>query len=104
MQWQTSVPDQPALTGWGGRCADMLNSVNTNAPISLSVSLAGANTLEVGNIVSEYSVSTSGAIALSGVSGARLSALTNILACRIRTCRRRPMRVWRRTQSIRARY
>jgi uncharacterized protein (DUF1501 family) len=45
----------------------------------MSVSLAGANTLEVGNVVSEYSVSTGGAIALNGVSGARLAALTNIL-------------------------
>jgi uncharacterized protein (DUF1501 family) len=48
-------------------------------PISLSVSLAGANTFEVGNIISQYSVSTSGAISLAGVSGARLAALTNIL-------------------------
>jgi uncharacterized protein (DUF1501 family) len=78
-QWQTSIPDQPALTGWGGRCADLLNSVNPSSLISLSVSLAGANTFEVGNIVSQYSVSTSGAISLSGVSGARLAALTNIL-------------------------
>src|SRR5439155_22459885 len=78
-QWQTSVPDQPALTGWGGRCADLINSVLPSAPISLSVSLAGANTFEVGSSVSEYSVSTSGAIALSGVSGARLGALTNII-------------------------
>jgi uncharacterized protein (DUF1501 family) len=78
-QWQTSIPDQPPLTGWGGRCADLLNSVQPNAPISLSVSLAGANTFEIGNIVSQYSVSTSGAVALSGVTGARLSALTNIL-------------------------
>src|SRR3954468_13544421 len=68
-QWQTSVPDQPALTGWGGRCADLLNSVNQNSLISLSVSLAGANTFEVGNIVSQYAVSTSGAIAMNGVSG-----------------------------------
>jgi uncharacterized protein (DUF1501 family) len=78
-QWQTSIVDQPALTGWGGRCADLLNSVQPNAPISLSVSLAGANTFEVGNIVSQYAVSTSGAIALQGVTGARLAALTNIL-------------------------
>jgi uncharacterized protein (DUF1501 family) len=78
-QWQTSVPDQPALTGWGGRCADLLNSVNPSGEISLSVSLAGANTFEVGNIVSQYAVSTSGAISLNNVSGARLAALTNIL-------------------------
>ncbi len=78
-QWQTSVPDQPALTGWGGRCADLLNAVQPGAPVSLSVTLAGANTFEVGNQVSQYSVSTSGAVSLSGVSGARLNALTNIL-------------------------
>jgi uncharacterized protein (DUF1501 family) len=44
------------------------------------VTLAGANTFEVGNIVSQYSVTTSGAINLSSVSGARLQSLTNILA------------------------
>ena len=44
------------------------------------VSLSGANTFEVGNIVSPYSVTTSGAINLSSVSGARLQALTNLLA------------------------
>lgn len=79
VQWQTSVPDQPPTTGWGGRCADLLNSVQPNSPVSLCVSLAGSNTFEVGNIVAQYSVSTSGAISLQGVSGARLAALTNIL-------------------------
>jgi uncharacterized protein (DUF1501 family) len=78
-QWQTSVPDQPALTGWGGRCADLLDAVQPGSPVSLSVTLAGANTFEVGNMVSQYSVSTSGAVSLQGVTGARLQALTNIL-------------------------
>jgi uncharacterized protein (DUF1501 family) len=78
-QWQTSIPDQPPSTGWGGRCADLMAAVQPNAPISLSVTLSGSNTFEVGNTISQYSVSTSGAIPLSGVSGARLTALTNIL-------------------------
>jgi uncharacterized protein (DUF1501 family) len=85
-QWQTSVPDQPPTTGWGGRCADLLNAVQPGAPISLMVSLAGANTFEVGNIVQQYSVSTSGAISLSmpgtpsgGASTNRLPTLMNIL-------------------------
>lgn len=78
-QWQTSIPDQPPVTGWGGRCADFLNSVQPGAPISLSVTLSGANTFEVGSQVSQYSVSTGGAIPLSGVSGTRLTALTNVL-------------------------
>src|SRR4029077_4435808 len=78
-QWQTSIPDQAPLTGWGGRCADLLASVQPGAPISLLVTLAGANTFEVGNALSQYAVSTGGAVALSGVSGARLQALTNLL-------------------------
>jgi uncharacterized protein (DUF1501 family) len=85
-QWQTSIPDQPPTTGWGGRVADLLNSVQPNAPISLMVSLAGANTFEVGNLVSQYAVSTSGAIALSmpgtpsgGASTNRMPALLNVL-------------------------
>jgi len=44
------------------------------------VNLAGANTFEIGNIVSQYSVTTSGAVALANVSGARLQSLTNILS------------------------
>ncbi|MBK7997748.1 MAG: DUF1501 domain-containing protein [Verrucomicrobia bacterium] len=79
-QWQTSIPDRPPLTGWGGRCADLLAAVQPSAPISLAVTVAGANTFEVGNIVSQYSVTTSGAINLSSVSGSRLQSLTNILA------------------------
>jgi uncharacterized protein (DUF1501 family) len=78
-QWQTSIPDRPPLTGWGGRCADLLAAVQPAAPISLCVTLAGANTFEVGNVVSQYSVTTSGAINLSNVSGSRLQSLTNIL-------------------------
>jgi len=85
-QWQTSVPDQPPTTGWGGRCADLLNSVQPNAPISLMVSLAGANTFEIGNIVAQYSVSNGGAISLAlptnpggGANTNRLPALMSLL-------------------------
>lgn len=84
-QWQTSVPDAPPTTGWGGRCADLLKAVQPNAPISLMVSLAGANTFEIGNLVSQYSVSTSGAISLampgtpSGAATNRLPALMKLL-------------------------
>jgi uncharacterized protein (DUF1501 family) len=63
-----------------------MNAVQPTAPISLMVTLAGANTFEVGNIVSQYSVSTSGAVSLSlptspsgGASTNRLPALMNIL-------------------------
>ncbi len=78
-QWQTSIPDQPPLTGWGGRVADLLASVQPNAKISMSVTLNGANTFEVGSSSSQYAVSTSGAVSLNGLSSTRLAALTNIL-------------------------
>lgn len=82
-QWQTNIVDQPALTGWGGRCADILNAINTDngAKMSLSVTLAGQNTFEVGNIVSQYSVGTgtNPGVSLTGVSGQRLKAMKDIL-------------------------
>ena len=66
-QWQTSIPDQPPTTGWGGRVADIVNAVaNPTGKISMSVSLSGANTLQVGNFVAQYHVSTTGAIVLNG--------------------------------------
>jgi uncharacterized protein (DUF1501 family) len=86
-QWQTSIPDQPPVTGWGGRVADLLNSVaNPSGKISMSVSLNGANTFEIGNFISQYHVSTGGAVTLTGnlMTGTnntqRLKALKSIIA------------------------
>jgi uncharacterized protein (DUF1501 family) len=84
-QWQTSLPDQPPSTGWAGRTADILHSIsNPPGGLSMSVSLNGANTLEIGNLVAQYHVSTTGAVALSGDlmtgSGARVEALRQMLA------------------------
>lgn len=83
-QWQTSIPDQPPATGWGGRMADLLDATaNPRGKISMSVSLNGANTLEVGNLISQYHVSTAGAVTLSGNlmtgTGTRVRALRDIL-------------------------
>ena len=79
-QWQTSIPDQPPRSGWGGRIADLLQAQQPTAQISLCTSLAGANTFEVGNVVQQYAVSTSGAVTLGGVSGNRLQAVKDLLA------------------------
>jgi len=80
VQWQTSVPDQQSRTGWGGRCADLLYSLNNNNTVSMSISLAGSNTWEVGNVVNEYNVSTGGAVALSGPGTAQVQALKDLIA------------------------
>ncbi|MGI9087965.1 MAG: DUF1501 domain-containing protein [Chthoniobacterales bacterium] len=85
VQWQTSVPDQISRSGWGGRTADLLQSLNSGSRISLSISIAGINTFEVGNTVLPYSVSPDGSIGLSGFDGSananvRLQAFKDLLA------------------------
>jgi uncharacterized protein (DUF1501 family) len=64
VHWQTSLPDQPARTGWGGRVADLLNALNGTAQVSMSMSLAGNNTFQVGNAVTQYQLSSEGSIGL----------------------------------------
>ena len=82
-QWQTSIPDAPPTTGWGGRIADLLDvgvgQANPNGNISMSVSVNGANTFEVGNVISQYQVATTGAVTISGAGSARVQAMKNIL-------------------------
>nr|MDQ6940463.1 DUF1501 domain-containing protein [Verrucomicrobiota bacterium] len=85
VQWQTSVSDQISRTGWGGRMADLLQSLNSGSKISLSISIAGTNTFEVGNLVLPYTVSPTGSIGLSGFDGSananiRLQAFKDLLA------------------------
>ncbi|HYN20952.1 MAG TPA: DUF1501 domain-containing protein [Thermoanaerobaculia bacterium] len=64
VHWQTSLPDQPARSGWGGRVADLLHSLNTNAQVSMSMSLSGNNTFQIGSAVTQYQVSPGGSIGL----------------------------------------
>ena len=85
VQWQTSVPGVISKTGWGGRMADMLQSLNAGSKISLSLSIAGTNTFEVGNTVLPYVISPNGSIGLSGFDGSananvRLQAFKDLLA------------------------
>jgi len=79
VQWQTSVPDQPARTGWGGRMADLLISLNGSAQISMSISLAGTNTFQVGNTVFEYQMSPYGVTTLNGYTGNTKTAVDSIV-------------------------
>jgi uncharacterized protein (DUF1501 family) len=68
VEWQSSVPDKPFSTGWGGRLADLTNAFNANGTISMSISLNGLNSFQVGNVVSQYSVGPNGAVSLTGSS------------------------------------
>ena len=89
VQWQTSIPDRAPTTGWGGRCADLLDTYNPknngNDVLSMCISLAGSNTFEVGGATSQYAVSSGGVVSLNSALGpgsaqaARTATLNNIL-------------------------
>src|SRR5688500_13906341 len=88
--WQTSLPDQPPRSGWGGRIADLLHPeqldlINgvpgaNSAKIAMCTSLAGANTFEVGGTFQQYHVSKTGAVILAGVDTNRMQAVKDILS------------------------
>ena len=86
VEWQSSIPDKGFVSGWGGRLADLTNAFNSNNRISMSMSLNGNNSFQVGKNVAQYSVGTSGAIALTGsgtgtsVNGLRTTAMNDLLA------------------------
>jgi uncharacterized protein (DUF1501 family) len=56
MQWQSSVPQSRDALGFGGRLADLIHASNTNQEISMNISLAGRNTFQRGNEISEYTI------------------------------------------------
>ncbi len=84
-QWQTAVPQgMSQLTGWAGRAADILHSLNSAEAGSMSLSLSGSNTLQVGNQTQQFVITPAGAVAFeSGPPGSpillRNAALRNIL-------------------------
>ena len=70
VQWQSSLPDSKLfVSGWGGRLADLTNAFNENNKISMSISLAGQNSFQVGKAVTQYAVSPNGAIQPNGGGG-----------------------------------
>ena len=62
--WQTAWPEEIPKTGWGGRLADVINALNTNPQIAMSISLNGANTFQVGNQVYPQMISSEGTVKL----------------------------------------
>ena len=87
VEWQSSVPDKPFSTGWGGRVADLVDAMNTSGSISMSISLNGQNSFQVGKRVVQFAVNPNGAIALTGSStnatnaaGLRTRAQNDLLA------------------------
>jgi len=70
-QWQTAVPQgMSQLSGWAGRCADILNAYyNAGSSTSMSISLGGNNVFQVGNNTQQFVVTPSGALTFEGNTG-----------------------------------
>lgn len=83
VEWQSSLPDRPFATGWGGRLADLTNAFNSNASISMSISLNGQNAFQVGREVVQFGMNPGGAVALTSSRGATASG-TNLASIRAR--------------------
>jgi len=68
-QWQSSAPDQPFTSGWGGRIANLLNAgFNSGSQTSMSISIAGVNSFQVspGGAIVPYVMSSDGVVGLNG--------------------------------------
>jgi uncharacterized protein (DUF1501 family) len=60
IQWQSSIPDRPFETGWGGRLADFVDVLNSNNQVSMSITLNGINSFQLGTRVSQYAIGSGG--------------------------------------------
>ena len=83
-QWQASLSDAPANTGWGGRLADQLASLNASAGIPAMISTTGNNLFVTGRATQALAIPVSGSFGLRGLDNsaagaARLTALKALL-------------------------
>jgi uncharacterized protein (DUF1501 family) len=80
-QWQSAIPTGLASTGWGGRVADSLQSVNAGAQFPPVTSISGCGLFCTGQQTLPASVPASGPVQLTGVmnSPARSQAMQQLL-------------------------
>lgn len=83
-QWQAAISNQPSATGWGGRMADVLGTLNGSATLPMVASIAGTTLFTTGNTPKTIALPSTGSFGLSGfnstsVSQARLNALRELL-------------------------
>lgn len=74
-QWQAAVSDGPSATGWGGRFADRLGTVNGSFPVVTSI--AGSSLFISGGAASPLALPATGGLTLQGTD-ARLQAVQSI--------------------------
>jgi uncharacterized protein (DUF1501 family) len=82
--WQTGGSNSLLRSGWGGRIADRLGSVNGASPMPMAISIAGDNLYVTGNATSALAIPATGNFSLIGSSStaaafARRAALDQLL-------------------------
>jgi uncharacterized protein (DUF1501 family) len=69
-QWQSSIPDRPFTSGWGGRIADYLNPLHNpgEGNASMSISISGVNSFQTSasGAVTPYVMTSNGVVSLNG--------------------------------------
>lgn len=80
-QWMSSIADKPYTSGWGARVAELYNDTwNLHSQTSMLITASGNNQFMNGSPnISQYSVTSTGAISLAGFSnssGSYANALT----------------------------
>lgn len=65
-QWQTGKPNERTNIGWGGKIADLVQSMNSNQNISMNISLKGSNIFQRGQAIIPYAIKNSGSVGISG--------------------------------------
>ena len=84
-QWQSSISNNAAGTGWGGRLADSVAAYNAGSGFPVVTSLDGTVLFTTGTTSVPLSIPVTGAFALAGFNGtaasnARMAALTQLQA------------------------
>lgn len=85
MHWQTGRPGERATHGWGGRMADLIQSMNANQNLSMSFSLSGRNQFQSGQQTVDFSIRPNGNVGIDGFDSEndynvmRNAAITNML-------------------------
>lgn len=62
--WQTGRPHERSGQGWGGRMADLIQSMNSNQDISMNISLSGTNVFQQGQNTVEYVIDFEGSVGI----------------------------------------
>jgi len=65
LQWQSSIADKPFETGWGGRLADIMDALNANNQIAMSISLNGTNSFQRGKNVGQFTINPGGTTSIA---------------------------------------